>query len=106
MDLITPQAVAFIMATNIVAFISIIVAFIVIIKIMTKTHQRLEMTQTQLLNRIMSRDLREYAQTNRYASTNPEDEKDLMKLENDLVIGAQAIQQGEDEKEAGIPIDN
>lgn len=58
--------------------------------------------EKDLLNRLAARDLAEYAAYKRQLDLTPKDEKDLLKLENQLAVKAAEI--AEKEVSKGIPV--
>lgn len=71
--------------------------------LLANDRKRAALTESRLLNRIMAKDLTELAATHRALSMNPEDEKDMLKLENTLAIQAADIERSAAER-TGIPI--
>ena len=71
--------------------------------LLAKDRKRAAMTESRLLNRIMAKDLTDLANNHRTLAMEPEDEKDILQLENDLAIKAAEIEREQSER-TGIPI--
>ena len=71
--------------------------------LLAKDRKRAAMTESRLLNRIMAKDLTDLASNHRALAMEPEDEKDLLQLENTLAMKAAEIEREQSER-IGIPI--
>lgn len=89
-----------------VALVANLGVLAMVISLLVHLIRRNEMTQTQLLNRLMAQDLGDFAAHHRETVTSPKDHQDTVKLENELALAAADIEERRDQRfqGSGIPI--